>query len=107
MYAIRSYYEPGRSLGEGVAQFLQFALVVFGTVQFGDGRRRVEFFAAGGYGRGKCQQIRITSYNVCYTKLLRIGLFYLGLAGVAVDLQHLVIVALAVCQSNTSFRLLP
>ena len=65
MYAIRSYYDlhvPGpRPLGE-FAQRQQFVdLRAVGGVRQASGPKPVA-------------QGRITSYNVCYTKLLRAGL---------------------------------
>ena len=88
MYAIRSYYEDGRAVGlkmcecvmkgnvpekvEGTEFELEADIIIAAIGQMGDltgldalnnGRGFIDI--AGAY------QVRITSYNVCYTKLLR------------------------------------
>ena len=62
MYAIRSYY--GQELGQGLVEDDQLGLLPE-PVRLRAGRDQVPLRS------GKGQGARITSYNVCYTKLLR------------------------------------
>ena len=72
MYAIRSYYEAGGtaiankasvSSKEGAKSIIDDAVKAFGTVHI--------LVNNAGILRDKTFKNRITSYNVCYTKLLR------------------------------------
>ena len=65
MYAIRSYYDAGLLL-EVEQQFEQHQGIDAHVRQAGVGHDRFRRDVAVAVG-----EIRITSYNVCYTKLLR------------------------------------
>ena len=86
MYAIRSYYEVlatepaldsrcGRQLQQGAITSFLLNLLDGSEVERQAGRslarRRQVVGAAREYVQAHPDEVRITSYNVCYTKLLR------------------------------------
>ena len=97
MYAIRSYYElaPAHlqkhqdadehgdrgSMRDGIQQ-VAGELQPFFTLEYPQQTFR-QGFDVGQAAAGDPDQLRITSYNVCYTKLLRVA--YLRQAGMADD----------------------
>ena len=66
MYAIRSYYEPLNSvkIKDAIDELVEIGVPVTTVNTDMPGSKRMSFV-------GQDFIIRITSYNVCYTKLLR------------------------------------
>ena len=80
MYAIRSYYEirgpvQPQGIAAGVGHGLQPLAAILGKQGDGDGAAlgllAGPLHDARHVGQGEFTVVRITSYNVCYTKLLR------------------------------------
>ena len=75
MYAIRSYYEclvKGKVIVKGSKEELPYATVQIIGLDGGVVTNEHGEFEINHLGKGRHRLRRITSYNVCYTKLLRI-----------------------------------